>query len=89
MNLDSVFTQNSECPVRSIGDGLVIMAPNGETTHSLEDIGAFIWNQIDGQNNLQQILDAILSDYEIDQSTAQEDLHSFINQMKAAGLILT
>ncbi len=88
MNYDSIFTQNSICPVRAIGDGLVIMAPGGNTTHSLEDIGAFIWHQLDGKRSLQNILDAILSDYEIDEETAREDLSSFITQMQTAELIL-
>lgn len=89
MDLKSVFSKNSECPVRSIGDGLVIMAPSGDTTHSLEDIGAFIWNQLDGKHSLQQVLDAILSDYDIDENTAKDDLDSFISQMETAGLVMT
>lgn len=88
MNFDSIFTQNDQCPVRNIGDGLVIMAPSGDTTHSLEDIGAFIWNQLDGQRTLQDVLAAILVDYDIDEETAREDLQNFISQMLTAGLIL-
>ena len=88
MNFDSVFSQNSKCPVRTIGDGLVIMAPSGDTTHSLEDIGAFIWTQLDGQKTLQDVLAAILDSYDIDNDTAREDLASFITQMLDAGLIL-
>ncbi len=88
MNFDKVFTQNSQCPVRSIGDGLVIMAPSGDTTHSLEDIGAFIWNQIDGKRTLQDILEAILSVYDVEEDTAKDDLSNFISQMLDSGLIL-
>ncbi len=88
MNFDSIFSQNDQCPVRSIGDGLVIMAPSGDTTHSLEDIGAFIWSHIDGQRTLQGILSSILEDYDIDEDTARQDLTNFITQMQSAGLIL-
>lgn len=88
MKFDTVFTQNSKCPVRNIGDGLVIMAPSGDTTHSLEDIGAFIWTELDGQKTLQDVLSAILDSYDIDESTARADLEGFITQMLNAGLIL-
>ncbi len=88
MNFDSVYTQNDKCPVRNIGDGLVIMAPSGDTTHSLEDIGAFIWTQLDGKRTLQDVLVAVLADYDIDEDTAREDLTNFITQMLTAGLIL-
>ncbi len=88
MNLESIFIQNSQCPVRPIGDGLVIMAPNGYTTHSLEDLGAFIWNQIDGQKSLRMILEAILTEYDVERETAQADLVSFVSQMQSAELIV-
>ena len=88
MDFDKIFAQNEECPVRSIGEGLVIMAPSGDTTHSLEDLGAFIWKQLDGKKTLQQVLETILDDYDIDQDTARQDLTDFITQMLDAGLIL-
>ncbi len=88
MNIESVFSKNSQCPVRSIGDGLVIMAPSGGTTHSLEDIGVFIWNQLDGQRNLQNVLAAILEQYDVDEDQARTDLLEFVTQMQTEGLIL-
>ncbi len=88
MNLKTVFSQNKLCPVRSLGDGQVIMAPSGDTTHSLEDIGVFIWNQLDGQQNLQNVLDAILEEYDVNEDEARTDLLEFIDQMQAEGLIL-
>lgn len=87
-DLSTVYTQNAACPVRRIGDGLVIMAPQGETTHSLEDLGAFIWDQIDGSRDLRAILAAVLENYEVDQDTAQADLLAFTGQMLEAGLLL-
>ncbi len=88
MNLKTVFSQNKLCPVRSLGDGQVIMAPSGDTTHSLEDIGVFIWNQLDGQQNLQNVLDAILEEYDVNEDEARTDLLEIIDQMQAEGLIL-
>ncbi len=88
MNLDAVFVPNPKCPVRPIGEGLVIMSPSGDTTHSLEDLGAFIWNQLDGQRDLQAVLQAIVDDYEVDSETAHSDLIQFLSQMTDAGLVL-
>jgi hypothetical protein len=74
--------------VRAIGKGLVIVSPEENETHSIEDIGAFIWNRIDGKNNLDNILDEILREYEVGASTASEDLQSFISQLMEAKLVL-
>ena len=87
-DLQTVLAHNPDCPVRQIGDGLVIMAPEGETTHSLEDIGAFIWSQIDGSQTLEGILEAIVSNYEVEKETAQADLLAFVQQMIDAKLLL-
>lgn len=87
-DLNTVLSHNPACPVRRIGEGLVIMAPQGETTHSLEDLGAFIWDQIDGSRDLNAVLAAVLDSYEVDPETAQTDLLDFTNQMLEAGLLL-
>jgi len=88
MNLETVYSHNKLCPVRSLGDGQVIMAPSGDTTHSLEEIGVFIWNQLDGQKNLQNVLDAILEEYDVNEDEARTDLLEFVAQMQASDLIL-
>lgn len=87
--LQTLFIHNPDCPVREIGDGLVIMAPQGDTTHSLDGIGAFIWNEIDGTKDLTAILEAILANYDVDRETAQADLIQFTDEMVAAELLIS
>jgi len=88
VNMKTILAHNQECPVRAIGDGLVIVNPEENETHSIEDIGAFIWNRIDGRNDLDTILDEILGEYEVTVSTATQDLQVFISQLMEAGLVL-
>jgi hypothetical protein len=88
MDMKTVLTHNEDCPVREIGKGLVIECPEAKETHSIEDIGAFIWNKIDGKNDLGTILDEILQEYEVATSTATQDLQTFISQLMEAGLVL-
>ncbi len=84
----SVFSRNEDCPVREIGDGLVIMAPAGDVTHSLENIGAFIWQQLDGQMSLDAVLDAITTEYEVERDVAEADLQVFINELLSTNIII-
>ncbi|MEN8008275.1 MAG: PqqD family protein [Candidatus Krumholzibacteriota bacterium] len=88
MDMKTILTHNEECPVRTIGSGLVIVSSEGNETHSIEDIGAFIWNRIDGRKALDEILDDILNEYEVAAPTAAEDLQMFITQLMEAGLVL-
>jgi hypothetical protein len=89
LDMDTVLTHNEDCPVRSIGSGLVIESPTGRETHSIEDIGAFIWARINGRNRLDDILDEMLREYQVAESKAAADLKSFTSQLLEAGLVET
>jgi hypothetical protein len=88
LTLQTVLKHNPACPVREIGEGLVIMAAQGEATHSLEELGAFIWRQIDGTRDLAAVLAAIVEHYEVDPAIAEQDLLQFAGQMQTAELLL-
>ena len=83
-----LYARNENCPVREIGDGLVIMAPAGDVTHSLEDIGAFIWRQLDGHTSLDTVLDAITTEYDVERDVAEADLQVFINELLSTEIIV-
>jgi hypothetical protein len=87
VNMRTILIQNQNCTVRPIGNGLVIVSPEDGETHSLDRIGAFIWERIDGKNDLESILGVILREYEVDADIATKDLQSFIFQLLEAGLI--
>jgi len=88
VDMKTILTHNENCPVRAIGKGLVIVSPDENETHSIEDIGAFIWNKIDGKNDLDSILNEILQEYEVATPTATQDLQAFITQLIEADLVL-
>ena len=87
MNLETIFKQNEKCPVRPLDDGLIIMSPTGDTTHSLEDLGVFIWNLLDGERKLQYVLENILEEYDVPEDSARTDLLQLITQMQESDLI--
>ena len=84
----TIFARNEKCPVREIGNGLVIMAPTGDVTHSLEDLGAFIWNQLDGRQDLATVLRAVMEEYDVTYEVAEADLQVFVSELLGAEVIL-
>ena len=88
LEMTTVLAHNEKCPVRKIGEGLVIMAPEGDTTHSLDEIGSFIWDLLDGHLDLTALLDVILDEYEVSDDVARQDLLDFATQMLEAGLLI-
>jgi hypothetical protein len=75
--------------VREVGEGLVIMAAQGDTTHSLDEIGTFIWQQIDGAKDLAMILDIILDEFAVERAVAEADLLQFAEELHVADLLVT
>jgi hypothetical protein len=69
-----------------VGDGFVIMAAEGETTHSLDGLGGFIWKRLDGRRDLAAVLAEIVAEYDVAADVAQTDLLEFAAALVAAGI---
>ena len=73
--------------------GEYILVPTGETTLNfnglikVNELGAFIWNNIEKVNSEEDILKLILDEYEVEENIAREDLNEFLNKLKAAEII--
>ena len=51
------------------------------SVYTLNETGAFIWEQIDGKRSVEEIIAAVTEEYEIDNKSASEDVFSFIDDM--------
>jgi hypothetical protein len=87
IGLDTIVVRNENCPVREVGDGLVILAAAGTATHSLDEVGAFIWRQCDGQHRVADVVEALVAEYDVEPSRAAGDVQAFLNDLFAADLV--
>jgi hypothetical protein len=87
IDMDTILVPNEACPVREVGEGLVIMAPAGTATHSLDGVGAFIWRHCDGRRRVVEVVEALVAEYEVDRAQAAADVRSFVEQLLEAGLV--
>jgi hypothetical protein len=55
---------------------------------SLNPIGEFIWQDLDGSRSLQQISEDIQSSFEVTKEEASADLEAFIAELLREGLIV-
>ena len=73
--------------------GEYILVPTGETTLNfnglitVNELGAFIWNNIEKVNSEEDILKLILDEYEVDKYIAKADLDEFLGKLKAVDII--
>ena len=50
--------------------------------YNLNEVGAFIWEHLDGRNSLEAIQESILDEFDISSEIAVEDLNNFMAQLQ-------
>ncbi len=54
---------------------------------TLNSTGAFLWKILAKGTGVEELLTAMLDEYEIDEATAKKDITEFIDKLKGADLI--
>ena len=85
--LKSIPVPNPNFCVRKLSTETVFMAPKGDKIHALDEVGTDIWESVDGQKTLGEILENICQQYEVQQSIAEADLYVFMDGLLAKELI--
>lgn len=73
--------------------GDYILVPIGSTAMdfngliTMNDVGVFIWDNLESSNNEDELLNKILSEYEVDEKTAKADMEEFLEVLKKADII--
>ena len=52
------------------------------------ETGAFLWNKLSSDISEQELVSAMLDEYDIDEGTAAADISSFISKLKEAELLI-
>lgn len=77
---------------RDIG-GESFLVPLGKTTYesnglfALSEVGAFIWDLLPQAENAEDILKAVLAEYDVDEATAKADIDEFLNKLKEMDIL--
>lgn len=78
--------------VRSIaGESVVVALGAASKTFNgiikLNDTGRFIWDRLAMGCEAEELVEAILAEYDIDRATAEADVKVYIETLKGAGII--
>ena len=91
-SLSAVLQKNPSFVSRKIVDEVILVPIShkvGEVDclYALNEVGARIWELVDGNRSLQELRDAIVEEFEVSKTEAQEDLAVLIEQLKEIGAI--
>ena len=77
---------------REVG-GEAFLVPLGKTVYDsnglfvLTELGAFIWDLLPESETEGEILEKILSEYEVDEATARKDLTQFLDKLRDMNIL--
>jgi Coenzyme PQQ synthesis protein D (PqqD) len=78
MNVDTILAKNPNAAYRIYDGRATIVLPDHAEVDVLNEIGSRIWDQIDGQRSLGQILESVLEEYDVSPEQGRKDLFEFV-----------
>lgn len=86
--MSNTFTKKTECVIKEVGNEFILVPITDNiaemnTMYNLNEMGAFIWNLIDGKISNQEIAEKIIEEYDIDIETAKKDVDNFTEKISA------
>ncbi len=88
MELDDVYTRNDQVVSRRIVDELILVpirnnVADAETLYTLNEVGARVYELIDGKRPVRDIVNVIVSEFDVTGDEARADVLEFIEQLLA------
>jgi hypothetical protein len=89
----SVFSRSKEVVCRNVGREAILVpirnnVGNLDFVYTLSPVAARVWSLLDGQRNVDAVVDAIHEEYEIDRETAGVDVEELLADLAGAELIV-
>lgn len=91
--IDQVFRKNENFVFRQIDDETILVPIKDNlgdmgSIYNLNEVGAFIWEQLDGHKTLSDINKMLTDEFDIPEGESEEDLIEFVSQLKEIDAII-
>ena len=85
--LKTILSHSSSIVTRKTGNEYVLVPITNNiadmnSVYTLNETGAFIWEQIDGKRDIEELIITLTEEYDIDFENASKDVFSFIENMR-------
>jgi hypothetical protein len=94
ISLKSVLSHSPSVVARKTGNEYVLVPVTDNiadmiSVFTLNDTGAFIWEKINGERNVEELIAAVTEEYDIDKTVASDDVFSFVDKMSKYLMVLS
>lgn len=73
--------------------GETILIPVGKTVYdshglfAINDVGSFLWDQLPNAQTEEDLLKAVLNEYEVTETVARQDIAEFLDKLREMNII--
>src|SRR5262249_47296029 len=83
-----VWQKNPSLAWREFDGETIIISPGESVMHELNDTGSFVWRNIDGHRNAEDLAALLVGQYEVAEETALADTLSLLEELSTRKLLL-
>ena len=92
IKIEKVYERDPSIVCRTIDDEIILVpikqnVGDLESIFSLNEVGARIWELLDGKNNIQKIKEHITTEFDVDDKQAEDDILEFVQKLEEAGAL--
>ena len=84
-----VWQKNPALAWREIDEETVIISPGDSVMHELNDTGSFVWRNIDGRRNAEELAALLVEQYDVTPETALADTLSLLEELSSRKLLMS
>ncbi len=89
---EKVYKKAEEIITRHICDEVILVPVRGklgdmEQIYSFDSVSEFIWENLDGEKNVEDICCGVLENFDVKMEVVQSDVTEFISHLESEGLI--
>ncbi|HBX69664.1 MAG TPA: hypothetical protein DEH25_09875 [Chloroflexi bacterium] len=89
LTLDSIPTKNPNILGRVVDNEAVLVTPEASKVTVLNEVGATIWDLIDGQRDVRQICAEICAQYQAEPQVVETEALGFLGNLLKRNIITT
>jgi len=88
MNLKNLQERKPQMAAKVVGSETVLVPLQSNVADlsemfTLNEVGSFIWEKLDETESVEELVEAVVSEFEIDRETAKADVTSFLTELEA------
>ncbi len=88
MDINKIYRNKSKFVVREVGNELILVPLTGNIAKmnemfTMNETGKFIWENIEENTTVENLVEKLVSEFQVDESIARADTEKFIQQVSS------